>query len=90
MGKKPVDLVVLTVIHGDHLNIETPEAVLTEGADLVVPKAVEVKLPDTVKARAHVMHNGKMDVVDFSLEAIPMYNLPESGDSFHTKGLRNS
>lgn len=36
------------------------------------------------------MKNGEMaDLKDIKIEAIPMYNLPESADAFHTKGRGN-
>lgn len=88
-GQPAPTMVVVTDIHGDHLNADTIAAVIGE-ATLIVPQAVKDQLPTELAARAVVMANG--DVIEqqgSTLTAIPMYNLPEASDSRHVKGRGN-
>jgi len=89
-GIAPPDLVLITDIHGDHLNAETLNALDLSKSVLVVPKAVADQLPDNLKSKAVVLDNGKSTVqLGISIAAIPMYNLPETTDSRHPKGRGN-
>ena len=95
-GKKPfdqfdrADLVLITDIHGDHLNPETVGFVTTEKSAIVAPKAVADKLPPKVKSQTTVMANGdKKEIAGIQIEAIPMYNLTPERLKFHTKGRGN-
>ena len=84
------DLILITDIHGDHFNPETLKALDLSHAKLVVPQAVVDKLPEDLKAKAVVVNNGQsITQLDISILGIPMYNLPESVDSKHTKGRGN-
>jgi L-ascorbate metabolism protein UlaG (beta-lactamase superfamily) len=84
------DLVLITDIHGDHFNTETLEALDLGKAKLIVPQAVADKLPAQLKSKAVVLSNGKnIEQMGIHIEAIPMYNLPESPDAKHTKGRGN-
>jgi L-ascorbate metabolism protein UlaG (beta-lactamase superfamily) len=88
-AKEP-DLILLTDIHGDHLSTSTLEALMTEGTQVVAPQAVADLLPASVLERTTVVANGeKTTQKDFAIEAIAMYNLPESEDSRHPKGRGN-
>lgn len=89
-GIAPPDLILITDIHGDHLNPETLNAIETSKAVIVAPQAVADQLPDNLKSKAVVLANGK-DIVQagIPISAIPMYNLPEAADSRHTKGRGN-
>ena len=88
--KPQPDIILVTDIHGDHLSAETLEAVSRENTVLIVPQAVSAELPSRLAGRAIILNNGKTTVQNgFSIQAIPMYNLPESEDSFHTKGRGN-
>lgn len=89
-GLEAPTYILITDIHGDHLNLETLEAINTSGAQLVVPQAVKDQLPDELAAKAKVLGNGKdMRAAGFNIAAIPMYNLPESDKAMHTKGRGN-
>ena len=89
-GKPQPDIILVTDIHGDHLNAATLEAVSQENTVLIVPAAVAGELPSSLAEKAITLNNGETTVQSgFSIEAIPMYNLPESEDSFHTKGRGN-
>jgi len=89
-GISPADLILITDIHGDHLNPETLNAIETSKAKLIVPQAVAEQLPDKLKGKATVLANGKkIKEAGINITAIPMYNLPEAPDSRHTKGRGN-
>jgi len=85
------DMILITDIHGDHLDPKTIDAVNTAHAVLVVPQAVADKLPATTdKSKLVILKNGdKTTQLGISIEAIPMYNLPESPTAMHTKGRGN-
>lgn len=86
----PPDMILITDIHGDHMNLETLNALETSGAVLVVPPAVKELLPDDLKEKSVVLSNGEVaEILNISIEALPMYNLPESAESRHPKGRGN-
>ncbi len=89
-GSSKPDLILVTDIHGDHLNIETLEALIQPKTKLIVPNAVAEKLSEKLAPMAMIMDNGEInEVLGFSIEAIPMYNLREEALQFHTKGRGN-
>lgn len=89
-GKDEPDFILLTDIHGDHLNAETLKALNLGETKIIVPKAVQEKLPEELQSNLIVMNNGeKRNFMGFEIEAIPMYNLPQSGDAMHVKGRGN-
>ncbi len=84
------DLILITDIHGDHLNSKTLDAIKTNGVPFIVPQAVADKLPEMYSSNVEVLNNGGIsEYLSISIEAIPMYNLPESDDAKHTKGRGN-
>lgn len=98
VGQPEPDIILLTDIHTDHLNVETLKAVSKDKTVIIAPMKVADMLPSTIAGTLLVMHNQqktnekinqKIDLCGFSVEAIPMYNLPEKNDSFHTKGRGN-
>ena len=83
------DIILITDIHTDHLSTSTLKAVMGNAA-IIVPQAVEDRLPKEIADRTEVMKNNeRKDVKGLSIMATPMYNLPESADSRHTKGRGN-
>lgn len=83
-------LVLITDIHGDHLNQETLDALDTKRAQFIAPQAVKDKLPDEMKRRTATLENGQSIIFeDMEILAIPMYNLPDTADSRHPKGRGN-
>ena len=89
-GKPAANLVVVTDIHSDHLNTSTLTAVVGENTALIVPQAVKDQLPADLAARAKALANGQtLTEQGIEISAIPMYNIPESTESFHTKGRGN-
>lgn len=88
-AKEP-DLILLTDIHGDHLSTSTLVALMTPETQVVAPQAVADLLPASILERTTVVANGeKITQKNFTIEAIAMYNLPESDDSNHPKGRGN-
>jgi len=84
------DLILITDIHGDHMDVETLTALETSKAKLIVPQAVADQLPASYRDRLVILKNGSSTtLLDITISAIPMYNLPESSDSRHTKGRGN-
>lgn len=89
-GQKPADLVLITDIHGDHHDQKTLDALDLSGATIVAPQAVADKLPTGKYKAIEVLGNGQIKtLLDAKIEAIPMYNLPETDDSRHPKGRGN-
>jgi len=85
---KPGDLVLVTDIHGDHLDPKTIAKIRKAGAPVVIPAAAKEQVPDGT-----VIANGqKQTVAGVSIEAVAAYNLqrgPKPGELFHTKGRGN-
>src|SRR4051812_22439660 len=90
-GLAAPDMILVTDIHGDHMDTNTIAAINTTNAVLIVPQAVADKLPATTdKQKLVVLKNGdKTAQAGITIAAIPMYNLPEAADAFHTKGRGN-
>ncbi len=88
-NQSPANIILVTDIHGDHFNAETLQAVIGD-ANIIVPQAVKDLLPEDLLPRAIVLANGEtITEQGFQITAIPMYNLPETPESRHTKGRGN-
>jgi len=87
-GLPPADLVLLTDIHGDHMDPKTLAKVKKASTVVIAPAAVAKTMTE-----AQVMANGETKKWDkWSIEAVPMYNLkrgPSEGKLFHDKGRGN-
>ena len=97
-NKPAPDIILLTDMHGDHLDLKALEAVVKDKTVIIAPMAVADMLPGTLAGTLLVMKNGertnqktsqKINLRNFNVEAIPMYNLPEQADNYHTKGRGN-
>ncbi|MDB6037306.1 MAG: metal-dependent hydrolase, partial [Verrucomicrobiales bacterium] len=89
-GLPKPDLILITDIHGDHLNAETLQAVAQEHTKIVAPEAVAEKLDSALRQKTTVLANGQTKTIaDFKIEAIPMYNLTPDRLKFHSKGRGN-
>src|SRR4051812_42458349 len=83
------DLVLVSDIHGDHLDPNTLAGVVTEKTTIVAPSAVANKLPK-LKTQTTVLPNGETKTVaGVQIEAIPMYNLTPDRLKYHSKGRGN-
>lgn len=82
------DVILITDIHGDHMDPKAIAAIRNDDTQIVAPAAVAKTVTD-----ADVLGNGeKMQLHGVSIEAIPMYNLkrgPAPGKLFHDKGRGN-
>ena len=89
-GLAAPDVILITDIHGDHLDPKTLAGLSLGKALMVVPKAVADKLPAEYKPQVRILNNGqRLDTLGLTVSAIPMYNLPEAADAPHTKGRGN-
>lgn len=83
-------LILITDIHGDHMNLETLKAIETARALIIAPHAVREKLPEELANQTIPLANGTThEQFDITITAMPMYNLPETADSRHPKGRGN-
>ena len=82
------DIILITDIHGDHLDPATIAKLKKATTKIVAPAAAAAKLEG-----ATVIANGETRTVDgVSIQAVPMYNLtrgPAAGQLFHDKGRGN-
>jgi L-ascorbate metabolism protein UlaG (beta-lactamase superfamily) len=82
------DVILITDIHGDHMDPKAIEQVRKPSTVIVAPAAVAKTV-----AGARVLNNGESTtVIGIKIEAVPMYNLtrgPEAGKLFHDKGRGN-
>lgn len=87
---KSPDFIFITDIHGDHFNISNLKNLDLSKSTLVVPPAVAEQLSDDLRKKSYIIRNGETtELQNIKIEAIPMYNLPESSGTFHTKGRGN-
>ncbi|MCB0631358.1 MAG: MBL fold metallo-hydrolase [Saprospiraceae bacterium] len=84
------DLVLITDIHGDHMNKETLGGLDLSKTTLIAPQAVVDELGEIAFKKIKPLANGAATKwKGVTVEAIPMYNLPETDDSRHPKGRGN-
>ncbi len=89
-GQAKPDVVLITDIHGDHMDAKTLAGVVTETTKIIVPQAVADKLPAEMKNRLTILANDQTIVLyGFKITGVPMYNLREEAKQFHTKGRGN-
>jgi L-ascorbate metabolism protein UlaG (beta-lactamase superfamily) len=82
------DVILITDIHGDHMDPKAIEQLKKTSTAIVAPAAVA----KTVTG-AKVLNNGESTTIGgIQIDAVPMYNLkrgPETGKLFHDKGRGN-
>jgi len=89
-NKEDAEIILLSDVHGDHLNIETLQYVTKPGTIIIAPQAVIEELtPELISQTITLSNNEIINELGISITATPMYNLPESEDSRHTKGRGN-
>ena len=93
-GQKKPDFILITDVHGDHLNIETLKVLNDAKPTIVVPIAVKERLTDSLKKNTTVVSNFQSITltkkkVDLGIEGIPMYNLREEAKKIHVKDRGN-
>jgi L-ascorbate metabolism protein UlaG (beta-lactamase superfamily) len=84
------NIILVTDIHGDHFEPETLSTLSQENVVVIAPQAVADKLPENTPGTVHIMNNGDTHEQNrINIQAVPMYNMPESEDAFHVKGRGN-
>ncbi len=84
------DIILITDIHPDHYDIETIKALDASNTIFMVPKVVYDQLPSTYRKNAIDLNNRQgVHRLDFYIEAVAMYNVPESPNAYHPKGRGN-
>lgn len=87
-GRPKADLILLTDIHGDHMDPEIIASLSKNGTEVIAPSAVV----QTVKEAKPISNDETKTWNGWTIEAIPMYNLtrgPAPGQLYHTKGRGN-
>jgi len=83
-------MILLTDIHGDHLNADTLQAVASENTQLIAPLAAAEQLPADLRLRTICVANGETkSLLGLTVEAMPMYNTIPERTKFHPKGRGN-
>jgi len=93
-NEKAPTFILVTDIHGDHLNVETIQEVSTASTVIIGPEAVKEKMPEELLKNYTSIFNGlgrsfQTSKINLEVEAIAMYNLPEEETSRHPKGRGN-
>lgn len=84
------DIILITDIHGDHLDLKALDALNTKKAIIVAPQAVAMQLPLSVRDKLVIINNGmQTSQMAIMIKAVPMYNLPQDTESRHPKGRGN-
>lgn len=87
-GLPKADLILITDIHGDHLDPAQVKKLKKSDTEIVAPEAVAKTVTE-----AAVLHNGRKTVVaGLEIEAVAMYNHkrgPSPGKLYHDKGRGN-
>ena len=87
-GQPRADLILVTDIHGDHMDPEQIAKVTQSNTIVVAPAEVQ----KTIR-QARTLNNGEeTNLHGINIKALPMYNLtrgPEPGKLYHTKGRGN-
>jgi len=87
-GMGPGGLILITDIHGDHMDADDVKALSNAGTVVIAPAAVQKTI-----TQAKVLANGApTDWHGWKITAVPMYNITHnqpSGQPFHDKGRGN-
>ena len=87
-GVPQADLILVTDIHGDHMDPDQISKVRKANTVIIAPAAVQKTV-----TQARVLGKGEsVEILGARIEAIPMYNLkrgPEEGKLYHDKGRGN-
>jgi L-ascorbate metabolism protein UlaG (beta-lactamase superfamily) len=90
---KKADLILITDIHPENLDIDEINKLRKPGAAVVMSAAAATEAGAKIPPPTVVMANGDTKTVtDVSIEAVPMYNMqhgPKPGELYHPKGRGN-
>ncbi|MDO9274905.1 MAG: MBL fold metallo-hydrolase [Lutibacter sp.] len=89
-GMNTPDIILITDIHGDHLDQKTLDSIDTSKAIFILPEEAANKLTKKYGTEIVKLQNKQgVHRLGFFITAIPMYNLPEEPNSKHPKGRGN-
>jgi L-ascorbate metabolism protein UlaG (beta-lactamase superfamily) len=84
-GLPPADLILISDIHGDHMDADAVKKLSKADTEIIAPPSVVMTITN-----AKPLANGeKTKWGKWNIEAIPMYNMVRKnpqGEAFHTKG----
>jgi L-ascorbate metabolism protein UlaG (beta-lactamase superfamily) len=86
-GLQPGDLILITDIHGDHMDAADIKALSKDATVVIAPAAVQQTI-----TQAKTLANGDSTTWrNWKITAVPMYNIAHlnNGTPFHTKGRGN-
>jgi len=84
------ELILLTDIHGDHIDNDTLMRISSKETTIIAPLAVKKLLKNIPAKKIIVLDNNKStQVAKLKITAMPMYNLTQERMKFHTKGRGN-
>ena len=87
-GMAPGDLILITDIHGDHMDADDVAKLSKSGTTVIAPAAVAKTI-----TQARVLANGQSTLWrDWKITAVPMYNINHNqpnGQPYHDKGRGN-
>jgi len=87
---KPADIILVTDVHGDHMDAAAIDKLKKASTIYVAPNALAGKFP----GKTEILKNGETRTVDgVSIQAVAAYNLqrgPAAGQFFHEKGRGNA
>lgn len=84
------DLILITDVHGDHLNTNTLDGLDTKNTTFVVPQAVADHMDESYKDQLVILANEETKtVLGMDVTGVAMYNLPDDESSRHSKGRGN-
>jgi len=87
-GRPKADLILITDIHGDHMDAAAVSAISKPGTEILAAPAVV----STIQAAKPIANGESKTWQGWTIEAIPAYNLtrgPAPGKLFHDKGRGN-
>jgi L-ascorbate metabolism protein UlaG (beta-lactamase superfamily) len=90
-GVKAPNIILITDIHGDHMDSTKLRSLLGASTTLIAPKAVIAHLGADLPGKVIALSNGEQTAqAGITIEAVPMYNLPANpNDPRHPKGRGN-
>jgi len=84
-GLPQADYILITDIHGDHLSAPLIDKLKKPSTVILAPTAVCA----TIKEATPISNGETKTIGDFTVEAIPMYNITPARAQMHTKGRGN-
>ncbi len=90
VGQPEPDVILVTDNHGDHFNLETLQAVAKDKTTIVIPDVLASDVANLLPGNIKILNNGQvLNDQGFAIQAVPMYNVPESDTAYHVKGRGN-